>query len=76
MSMPRVTYICELENSELSKVRQTVVRGVLVHNEGDILHRLRTEPLRHFQIRFVYQYDGASPLSVVHRGKAPGYPEI
>mmetsp|Transcript_17802 Transcript_17802/g.27494 ORF Transcript_17802/g.27494 Transcript_17802/m.27494 type:complete len:385 (+) Transcript_17802:1625-2779(+) len=38
----------ELNNSKLSQVSKTAMSCVLVNNEGDILHGLRTEPFRHF----------------------------
>mmetsp|Transcript_25713 Transcript_25713/g.71848 ORF Transcript_25713/g.71848 Transcript_25713/m.71848 type:complete len:783 (-) Transcript_25713:14-2362(-) len=39
--------ISELEHTALSEVRQAVMRGILVHDDGDVLHRLGTEPFRH-----------------------------
>ena len=42
-----MTYIRELNNGELSKVGETVMGSILIDNEGDILHRLRTEPAGH-----------------------------
>lgn len=41
------THIRKLNRRQLSEIRQTVVSSVLIHNEGDILHVLGTEPARH-----------------------------
>ena len=46
------TYIGELNNSQLSEVTQAVMGSVLIHDEGDVLHRFRTEPLRHLACSF------------------------
>lgn len=44
------TYVGELNNANLSEVSETIVRGIFVHNDGDVLHRLRTKPFRHFPV--------------------------
>jgi len=41
------THISKLNYTQLAEVSQTVVRRILVHNEGDILHRLGTKPTSH-----------------------------
>jgi hypothetical protein len=47
------TYITELNYTQLSEVGQTVMCGILVHNEGDILHGLGTEPASHLSLVFL-----------------------
>jgi hypothetical protein len=47
------TYITELNYAQLSEVGQTVMCGILVHNEGDILHGLGTEPASHLSLVFL-----------------------
>lgn len=49
MTGPRekATYICELDDSKSSKISETIVGSVFIDNQGDILHRFRTEPARH-----------------------------
>ena len=42
-----LTYICKLNGPKLSKIRKTIVGGIFIHNDGDVLHRLGTEPFRH-----------------------------
>lgn len=44
------TYVGELNNTKASEVSQTTVSSVFVDNQGDVLHRLRTEPLRHLDV--------------------------
>jgi hypothetical protein len=44
------TYISKLDNSKLSKIGKTIMGSVFVHNNGDILHGLRTEPFRHLAV--------------------------
>jgi hypothetical protein len=46
------TYISELDNGKSSEVSKTIMGSVLINDEGDILHRLRTEPTRHGEIGF------------------------
>ena len=41
------TYISELDRPEFSKIRQTIMGCIFIHNNGDILHRFTSEPLRH-----------------------------
>ena len=41
------TYIRKLNDSELAKIGQTVMRRIFVHNQGDILHRFGAKPTRH-----------------------------
>mmetsp|Transcript_11894 Transcript_11894/g.24596 ORF Transcript_11894/g.24596 Transcript_11894/m.24596 type:complete len:167 (-) Transcript_11894:46-546(-) len=41
------TYIGELDNTKTAKVGQAVVRGVLIDDEGDVLHLLGAEPPSH-----------------------------
>mmetsp|Transcript_27206 Transcript_27206/g.48312 ORF Transcript_27206/g.48312 Transcript_27206/m.48312 type:complete len:457 (-) Transcript_27206:29-1399(-) len=46
--------IGELDHSQLAEVCQTVMGSILIHDEGDILHRLGTEPFRHLAGCFFY----------------------
>jgi len=39
--------ISKLDYSEPSKISEAIMSGILVDNQGDILHRFRTEPARH-----------------------------
>lgn len=41
------THIGKLNRRELSQISQTVVSGIFIHNEGDVLHMLGAEPPRH-----------------------------
>jgi hypothetical protein len=47
------TYITELNYTQLSEVGQAVVCGILVHNEGDILHGFGPEPSSHLSLVFL-----------------------
>jgi len=42
-----ITYIGELDHTELSEIGQTVMSRVLINNQRNIFHGLRTEPARH-----------------------------
>lgn len=44
------THIGKLNNTKLSKIRETIVRSILIHDDGDVLHRLGTKPFRHCKI--------------------------
>ena len=41
------TYIRKLNDTHLSKITETVVSGIFIDNQGDVLHRFRTEPTSH-----------------------------
>lgn len=43
----RSTYVGELNDAEASEVGEAVMGGILVDDEGDILHLLGAEPLHH-----------------------------
>ncbi len=43
--------IRELYRGETTEIGQAIVGGVLVHDEGDVLHVLGTEPARHGALR-------------------------
>jgi hypothetical protein len=45
-----LTYISELNDPHLAEFGKTVMSGILVYDEGDILHRLGTEPSGHLSI--------------------------
>jgi hypothetical protein len=47
------THVSELNDAHLSKVRQTVMRGIFVHNQRNVLHRLGTKPTSHDEGMFV-----------------------
>ncbi|MGK3736895.1 MAG: hypothetical protein ACI8RD_003654 [Bacillariaceae sp.] len=53
MNIIYTTYIGELDYTQLSKVTQTVMSSILIHDEGDILHGFGTEPFRHIASFFV-----------------------
>ena len=43
----RSTYVGELNDAEATEVGEAIVGGILVDNEGDVLHLLGAEPLHH-----------------------------
>ena len=43
----RSTYVGELNDAEATEVSEAIVGGILVDNEGDVLHLLGAEPLHH-----------------------------
>ena len=40
-------YIGELDDTKATKFGKAIVSSIFVHNQGDILHRFRTEPTSH-----------------------------
>lgn len=43
------TYVGELDHTQLAEIGKTIMSGVFVHNQGDILHRLGTKPFCHLE---------------------------